>query len=255
VRLPGQSVLVTGAARGVGEAIALAAAQEGASVTAVDLNAEGLDALLAKATNCALALQTVIADIATAEGNARAVAAAETRFGPLNTFIANAAIIRFADVLATTEEDWDAIHRVNLKGVYLGIQSSLPSLRRSGGGSLVLVASVLGVVGDPLLSAYGATKGGLRALCRSIAVAHGAENIRCNTICPGDVETNMMRAQLALETDPIAARERMLAHYPLQRFATPDDVANAAVFLASDQARYITGTDLVVDGGLLAKCY
>jgi NAD(P)-dependent dehydrogenase (short-subunit alcohol dehydrogenase family) len=248
-------VLVTGAARGVGEAIALTAAREGASVTAVDLNGEGLDALLAKATNSGLALQTVIADIATTEGNAGAVAAAETRFGPLNTFIANAAIIRFADTLATTEEEWDAIHRVNLKGAYLGVQSCLPSLRRSGGGSLVLVASVLGMVGDPLLSAYGATKGGLRALCRSIAVAHGAENIRCNTICPGDVETDMMRAQLALESDPIAARERILRHYPLQRFATPDDVANVAVFLASDQARYITGTDLVVDGGLLAKCY
>jgi NAD(P)-dependent dehydrogenase (short-subunit alcohol dehydrogenase family) len=211
--------------------------------------------MLARAIDSALTLQTCIADISTAEGNARAVAAAEARFGPLNTFIANAAIIRFADTLTTTEEDWDAIHRVNLKGAYLGIQAALPSLRRSAGGSLILVASVLGVVGDPLLSAYGATKGGLRALCRSIAVAHGAENIRCNTICPGDVETDMMRAQFALEKDPVAARERILAHYALRRFAAPQDVANAAIFLSSDQASYITGIDLIVDGGLLAKCY
>jgi NAD(P)-dependent dehydrogenase (short-subunit alcohol dehydrogenase family) len=253
--LKNRSLLITGAARGVGEAIALVAAQEGAGVTAVDLNAQDLDALLAKATDSGLALQTIVADISTAEGNARAVSAAEARFGPLNSFVANAAIIRFAETLTTTEEDWDAMHRVNLKGVYLGIQAALPSLRRSGGGSVILVASVLGVVGDPLLSAYGATKGGLRALCRSVAVAHGAENIRCNTICPGDVETDMMRAQLSFEPDPGAARQRMLAHYPLRRFATPHDVANAAVFLASDRANYITGTDLFLDGGLLAKCY
>jgi NAD(P)-dependent dehydrogenase (short-subunit alcohol dehydrogenase family) len=255
MRLKGQSVLVTGAARGVGEAIALTAGREGAGVTAVDVNEEGLDALLAKAKGGGLALRTVVADISTDEGNTKVVSAAETHFGPLNTFIANAAIIRFADTLATTEEDWDAIHGVNLKGAYLGIRAALPSLRRAGGGSIILLSSVLGVVGDPLLPAYGASKGGLRAMCRSIAAAHGAENIRCNTICPGDIETDMMRAQLEREKDQEAAREWMLSHYPLRRFASPQDVAYAAIFLASDQASYITGTDLFVDGGLLAKCY
>jgi len=255
MRLDGQSLLVPGAARGVGEAIAYRAAQEGAGVTAVDRDSAGLNALAERAKVESFEIQAIVADVSTSEGNTRAVAAAESRFGPLNTFIANAAIIRFADTLATTEEDWDAIHRVNLKGVHLGIQAALPSLRRSGGGSLVLLASVLGVVGDPLLPAYGAAKGGLRALCRSVAVAYGADNIRCNTICPGDVETEMMRAQFALEKDPSAARERILAHYPLRRFASPQDVANAAIFLASDQASYITGTDLVIDGGLLASCY
>jgi NAD(P)-dependent dehydrogenase (short-subunit alcohol dehydrogenase family) len=95
----------------------------------------------------------------------------------------------------------------------------------------------------------------LRALCRSLAVAYGSENIRCNTICPGDVETDMMRAQFEREADPVGSKSRTLAHYPLQRFASPQDVANAAIFLASERANYITGTDLVVDGGLLAKCY
>src|ERR1700728_2586908 len=112
MRLKDQSVLVTGAARGIGEAIALAAAKEGARVTAVDLHADPLDALLAKATLSNLTLQTVIADISTADGNAKAASAAETRFGPLNAFVANAAVIRFADPLKTTEQDWDAIHRV-----------------------------------------------------------------------------------------------------------------------------------------------
>ena len=255
MNLESQSLLVTGAARGVGEAIAYHAARAGARVTAVDRDAVGLSGLVGRAKADRIEIQAVVADVATAEGNARAVAAAITRFGGLNTFIANAAIIRFKDSLATTEEDWDAIHAVNLKGAHLGVQAALPALRRAGGGSLILLASVLGVVGDPLLPAYGAAKGGLRALCRSIAVAYGGENIRCNTICPGDVETEMMRAQFAMETDPAEARERTLAHYPLRRFASPQDVANAAIFLASDRASYITGTDLFVDGGLLARCY
>ena len=253
--LQGKSLLVTGAARGVGEAIAWLAAKEGARVTAVDLEPTGLDTLVAKAKGTGIEIQNVVADISSVDGNARAVAAAETRFGSLHAFVANAAIIRFADPLATREEDWDAIHRVNLKGVHLGIQAAVPALRRSGGGSLVLIASVLGIVGDPNLAAYGATKGGLRAMCRSVAMAYGADNIRCNTICPGDVETEMMRAQFALERDPAAARERILAHYALKRFASAQDVANYAIFLASDRAVYITGTDLVVDGGLLARCY
>lgn len=253
--LENQSLLVTGAGRGLGEAIAWGAALEGARVTAVDKEPAGVSALAARAVARGLALQALAMDISTAGGNLQAVAGAERMFGPLNTFIANAAVIRFADALATSEEDWDAIHRVNLKAVYLGVQAAVPSLRLAGGGSIILVASVLGIVGDPLLSAYGATKGGLRALCRSLAVAYGAEKIRCNAICPGDIDTEMIRTQLALEKDPQAARERIVAQYPLRRIASPEDVANAAIFLASDRASYITGTDLVVDGGLLAKCY
>jgi NAD(P)-dependent dehydrogenase (short-subunit alcohol dehydrogenase family) len=250
-----QSFLVTGAARGVGECIALSAAFAGARVTAADIDAKGLKDLEAKAAQEHLTLQTVTADISTVTGNAEAVAAAERRFGSLQTFVANAAIIRFGEPLATTEQDWDAVHSVNLKGVYLGIQAALPSLRRSNGGSIVLLASVLGIVGDPVLSAYGATKGGLRALCRSIAIAHASDQIRCNTVCPGDIETEMMRLQLALESDPEEARARVTAHYPLKRLASPQDVANAVLFLASEQSSYITGTDLIVDGGLLARCY
>src|SRR5215470_6444156 len=122
MQLEGQSLLVTGAARGVGEAIAHAAACEGARVTAVDTNSLGLDKLIERARVSGFELQAVIADISTAEGNLRAVSSAERRFGPLSTFIANAAVIRFADAVKTTEDDWDSIHRVNLKGVHLGVQ-------------------------------------------------------------------------------------------------------------------------------------
>src|SRR4051812_34392545 len=105
---------------------------------------------------------------------------AEQAFGVLNTFVANAAVIRFVDVLATSEEDWDSIHRFNLNGVHFGIKAAVPALRWADGGSIVLLASVLGFVGDPVLAAYGATKGGVRAMCRSVAVAYGADKIRCN---------------------------------------------------------------------------
>ena len=252
--LNGQSLLVTGAARGVGEAIAWSAAKDGACVTAVDQDS-GVTRLGERARAEGLRIQPVVADVSSAEGNLRAVAVAEQTFGALNTFIANAAIIRFADTLATTEDDWDAIQRVNLKGVHLGVQAAIPSLRRSRGGSIVFISSVLGIIGDPLLPAYGAMKGGLRAMSRSIAAAYGSENIRCNTICPGDVETDMLRMQLEREKDPKSARESLLRHYPLNRLAAPRDVANVAIFLASDRATYITGTDIVVDGGLLSKCY
>jgi NAD(P)-dependent dehydrogenase (short-subunit alcohol dehydrogenase family) len=255
MRLKDKSVLVTGAARGAGRAIAYQAASEGAQVTAVDVDAKGLATLTDQAGAARLSVQAVVADISTAEGNALAVRQAESRFGSLTTFVANAAIIHFFDSVATTEDVWDSIQRVNLKGAHLGVQAAIPALRRAGGGGIIMLASVLGVVGDPLLPAYGAMKGGLRAMCRSIAVAYGHENIRCNTICPGDIETDMMKAQLALETDPTEARERMLSHYPLRRFASPSDVANVAIFLASDDASYITGTDIFVDGGLLSKCY
>jgi len=250
-----QSLLVTGAARGAGEAIAWGAASEGARITAVDQDEAGLKILAERASGTGLVLQPVVADVSTPEGNARAVAIAEAAFGPLDTFVANAAIIRFGDTLSTSEEIWDAIQNVNLRGVHLGVKAALPSLRRAGGGSIVLIASVLGLVGDPLLPAYGAAKGGLRAMCRSIAVAYGADKIRCNTVCPGDIETPMMQEQLSLAPDPESARAQMLAHYPLKRFASPVDVANAVIFLASDRASYVTGTDLIVDGGLLASCY
>jgi NAD(P)-dependent dehydrogenase (short-subunit alcohol dehydrogenase family) len=255
MQLKSQSLLVTGAARGIGEAIALGAARQGARVTAVDVDGASLRRLSQKAREESLQIESVEADVATREGNNLAIATAEFNNGPLNSFIANAAVIRFADLLSTTEEDWNAIHRVNLKGVHLGIQAAIPSLRRASGGSIVLIASVLGIVGDPQLPAYGAAKGGLRALCRSVAVAYGPDNIRCNTICPGDVETDMMRQQFALGPDPSAARAEVLSKYPLKRFAQPEDIANLAIFLASRESAYMTGTDLIIDGGLMARCY
>ena len=122
-------------------------------------------------------------------------------------------------------------------------------------GVILLTASIAAFVGDPTVPVYSATKGGLTALCRSIAVRHGPDGIRCNTICPGDVRTPMLEAYLERTGDPIAARRELSERYPLRRLAEPDEIARLAVFLASDDAAWITGTDVVIDGGLTARCY
>jgi len=255
MKLVGKVAVVTGAARGVGAAIASAFAQEGASVVAVDVRSEELGATVTKAQSAAHSIFALTADISTPEGNQLAVERAVQEFGGLDCFVANAAIQRFGKLADTATATWDEVHTVNLRGAYLGARAAIPHMSRRGGGSLILTASVLGIVGDGDMAAYGAAKGGLRALCRSAAVAYGPQQIRCNTICPGDVRTELFEDYISRVADPEAELTRLRAFYPLGRIASPEDVARAAVFLASDESSYVTGTDLLVDGGLLAKVY
>jgi NAD(P)-dependent dehydrogenase (short-subunit alcohol dehydrogenase family) len=255
MRLAGKVAVITGAARGVGAGIAELFSREGAAVVAVDVLREPLEATVARIRSKGQIATALSADISIRQGNTSAIQCAVSEYGGLDCFVANAAIQRFARLGDTDEDMWDEVQAVNLKGVYLGCQAAIPEMIRRGGGSLILTASVLGIVGDGNLAAYGAAKGGLRALCRSVAVAYGAQQIRCNTICPGDVRTPIFEEYVQRAQDPDAELRRLLAFYPLGRVASPEDVANAAVFLASDEGAYITGTDLIVDGGLLAKVY
>jgi NAD(P)-dependent dehydrogenase (short-subunit alcohol dehydrogenase family) len=248
-------VIVTGAGQGVGEASALRFAEEGASVVCADINADTARRTAESITGSGGRAIAVHADVATDDGNRRMVEAAVEAFGGLDTLHANAAIQVMGPLESTAPADWDRLHSVNLRGVYLGITHAVPELRRRGGGAIVITASLLGIVGDPDLAAYGAMKGGLRALCRSLATAYGPDQIRVNTICPGDVETPLLKEFFDYQPDPVAARREITDRYPLRRFADPRDVANVAVFLASPEASYITGTDIVVDGGLLARIY
>jgi len=254
MRLDGKVAVVTGAGRGIGAAIAQRFASGGASVVCADIDGQSAQRTQATIEAAGGAGRAVEADVSTRAGN-RAMMDAALELGGLDILHANAAIQVMGRLEDTSEADWDALHAANLRGVYLGIREALPHLRARGGGSIIITASLLGIVGDPDMPAYGAMKGGLRALCRSLAAAHGPENIRCNTICPGDVETAMGADFFAHQADPEAARAEVLERYPLRRFATPDDVANVALFLASDEASYLTGIDVVVDGGLLARIY
>jgi NAD(P)-dependent dehydrogenase (short-subunit alcohol dehydrogenase family) len=246
---------VTGAGQGIGEGSAIRFAEEGARVICVDRHGDAAARTAKTIETSGGSALALAADISTAEGNQHAAELAVATFGGLDVLHANAGIQYMARLEDTPEEEWDRLHATNLRGIYLGIKACVPHLRARRGGAIVITASVLGIVGDPDLPAYGATKGGLRAMCRSLATSLGPEGIRVNTICPGDVETPLLKEFFDFQEDPAAARKEITDRYPLRRFAAPRDVANAAVFLASDDAAYITGIDVVVDGGLLARIY
>ena len=255
MRLKDKVVIVTGAGQGIGEASAIRCAEEGARVVCVDIQGDPAARTAQTIETNGGAAVAVAADISTAAGNQQAAELAVATFGGLDVLHANAGIQYMARLEDTPEEEWDRLHGTNLRGVYLGIKACLPHLRARAGGAIVITASVLGIVGDPDLPAYGAAKGGLRAMCRSLATSLGPEGIRVNTICPGDVETPLLKEFFDYQDDPAAARKEITDRYPLRRFAAPRDVANAVVFLASADAAYITGIDVVVDGGLLARIY
>lgn len=253
-RLQGKIAIVTGAGGGIGSATAQRFAAEGATVICADIDGDSARRVAEVITEAGGQAIAAHADVSTEDGN-RAMVEAAAAHGGLDILHANAAIQVMGSVEETTQQQWDALYATNLRGVHLGIREALPHLRRRGGGSIILTASLLGIVGDPDMAAYGAMKGGLRSMCRAIATAHGPENIRCNTICPGDVDTQMNIEFFESQPDPEAARKEITDRYPLRRFASPEDVANVALFLGSDEAAYLNGIDIVVDGGLLARIY
>lgn len=253
--LDGKVAVVTGAAGGIGQEAARRFALEGGRVCCVDRTGPALQRLVDEIEHGGGSAISCVADISTRDGNEEMVGRAVEAFGGLDVLHANAAVQVVGRLEATTERDWDALYQTNLRGVAFGVDAALPAMRSRGGGAVVITASLLGIVGDPDLPAYGAMKGGLLAMSRSLAAAHGPENIRFNTICPGDVETPMLTDFFLHQEDGEAARARVLSNYPLGRFASPGDVAAVAAFLASDDAAYLTGIDIPVDGGLLAQIY
>ena len=249
MRLRGKAALITGAGSGIGRQTALLMAREGARVTLADI-----DAVAATATAAAIAAaggeaDAVEADVARGEDCARMVAAAEQRWGRLDVLFNNAGIshIDDGDAMQTDEEVWDLTMAVNLKGVFLGCKYGIPALRRSGGGSIVNTASFVALLGaaTPQL-AYTASKGGVLALSRELAAVHAREGIRVNALCPGPLRTELLMKYLDTEEK----RQRRLVHIPLGRFGEADEIAQAVLFLATDESSFVTGTSFVVDGGI-----
>lgn len=255
MNLSGKVAVVTGAAGGIGRAVAIEMASQGAAVVLSDVRAAPLESTVQELLERGLRVIGSVADITTPAGNQRLVASALDHFNRIDVFHANAGVAPFEDLLQATAESIARTIDVNLKGAIHGCAAVLPAMVAQHSGVILLTASVAAFVGDPTVPVYSATKGGLTALCKSVAVRHGPDGIRCNTICPGDVRTQMLEDYLALSADPAAARRQMIERYPLRRLAEPEDIARLAAFLASDSASWITGTDVVIDGGLTARCY
>jgi 3alpha(or 20beta)-hydroxysteroid dehydrogenase len=175
---------------------------------------------------------------------------AERQYGKLNVLVNNAGITMRMSIEETTEEDWDVIMAVNVKGVFLGTKSAIPAMRRAGGGSIINISSAAGLVGSLTTgAAYTAAKGAVRLFTKATAIQHVKDNIRCNSVHPGPISTEMIRGLVADE----AAWDQRLARLPMGRAGEPEEVAYAVLFLASDQSSYMTGSELVIDGGTTAQ--
>ena len=255
MRLENKVALITGSGSGIGRAAALRFAEEGAKVVVVDWKVEGGRETVAMIESNGGEAVFVEADVSQAEDVKRMVETTVSTYGRLDILFNNAAVQVFGTLPNTSEADWHKVMDVNLKGVYLGCKYAIPHMVAQGGGSIVNTSSALGLVGDPDLPAYGATKGGILAMSKAMAQAHGKENIRINSICPGDVDTPIVAEYFDQQPDPEEARRQVASEYALGRIADPREIANVALFLASDESSFLTGTEIIVDGGLTSKCY
>jgi NAD(P)-dependent dehydrogenase (short-subunit alcohol dehydrogenase family) len=251
MRLEGRSVLITGAASGIGRESALLFAREGALVTVVDRDLAGADAVAEDVRAAGGSAIGVRADVASGSDCDAMVAAAEREFGRLDVLFNNAGIMEAGDgdALSTSEDVWHRTMDVNVKGVWLGCRAGIPALRRAGGGSIINTASFVALVGaaTPQL-AYTASKGAVLAMSRELAVIHAREGIRVNALCPGPLRTELLMKVLDTEEK----RQRRLVHVPIGRFGEAQEIARAALFLASDDSSFMTGATFVVDGGITA---
>ena len=246
MRLKNKVALITGAGSGIGRESVLLFAKEGAKIVAVDLNEK---AAQDTARDAGANVTVVKADVSKAADCENMVKVAEKTYGALHVLFNNAGIMdsRDDDAVKTDEAVWDLTMNVKLKSVFLGCKFGIPALRRAGGGSVINTASIVALVGaaTPQL-AYTASKGGILAMTRELAVIHARENIRVNALCPGPLRTELLMK--FLNTD--AKKQRRLVHIPMGRFGESSEIARAVLFLASDESSYTTGSTFVVDGGL-----
>jgi len=250
MRLAGKVVLISGGARGMGAAEARLFAREGARIVVGDiLDAEG-KAVEAEVNAKGGEAVFVHLDVTRETEWAQAVALAVRRFGKLNVLVNNAGIGGASRVEDTTAEAWDRVMAVNAKGVFLGTKAAIPAMRQAGGGSIVNISSQLGLVGmDDSSPQYTASKGAVRLLTKTTALQYAREGIRCNSVHPGPIITPMTEQRRA---EP-AVYQRMLSRIPLGRYGEPEEVAYAVLYLASDESSFVTGSELVIDGGWTAQ--
>jgi NAD(P)-dependent dehydrogenase (short-subunit alcohol dehydrogenase family) len=251
MRLEAKVALITGAGGGIGGEASRLFAAEGAAVIAVDIDVEPTERIAAEIRDAGGEATAVRADVSVAGDVARMVEVAESTYGKLDILFNNAGIMHpeDGDAVETAEDIWDLTMAINAKGVYLGCKHGIPALRRAGGGSIINTASFVAHLGaaTPQL-AYTASKGAVLALTRELAVVHAREGIRVNALCPGPLRTELLMK--ILDTDE--KKQRRLVHVPMGRFGLASEMAKSALFLASDDASYVTGAEFLVDGGITA---
>jgi NAD(P)-dependent dehydrogenase (short-subunit alcohol dehydrogenase family) len=246
MRLSGKVAIITGGGSGIGKAIAQGFVREGAKVVIAGRDSKKLDRAAVEIGADCLA---VSADVSNAGSVKKLVSATLDRFKQINVLVNNAAVLLPGTAESLSEEDFDQTFAINVRGLWLMSRAVLPHMRASGRGSIVNIASVLSMVGARNRLAYSASKGAVMAMTKAMALDHAAEKIRVNCICPGIVETEMVAR---FSTDENARKQRIAMH-PMDRFGQPVEIANAAVFLASDESGWTTGSVLTIDGGYSAQ--
>ena len=248
-RLKNKIALITGAGTGIGRAIALAFAREGAKIALVGRRQEHLESVAKEAGGAPLVLA---GDVSKQGDIDRLLRETSAHFGDVNVLVNNAGVLYIGTAEQITEQQWDDTFNVNVRGLWLLSRSVLPYMREAGGGSIVNVASVLGINGARLRAAYAASKGAVILLTKCMAIDHGKENIRVNAICPSFIETDLTAEVIRQAPDPAAVRKERIGVHPIGRLGQPEDVASLAVYLASDESAWVTGAAMPVDGGYLA---
>lgn len=253
-KLGGRVGLISGTATGIGRAGALLFAREGAALVTLDTNEAQGHQTVEEIRAAGGRASFVPGDVSRAADVERAVQTAEETYGKLDLLWSNAGIGVFKTIVDTTEEEWDRILAVNLTGAYQIARFGIPALLRASGGTMVLTASISSFVGATEWAAYCATKGGVLMLCKAMALDYARQNVRINCVCPSSTDTPLQEADMRRRAIPYeqAVRGDQAAH-PMNRYATPEEVASAALFLSCDDASFTTGSALFVDGGLTAQ--
>lgn len=251
-RLSGKTAFITGGGTGIGRACALAFASEGAQVAIAGRRVEPLASVVKEIEAAAGEAMALPCDVTNPAAVQAALDQADQKFGKVNIVVNNAGVAVVATAEHTSDADWNRVLTTNLTGTFLVSRAAVPALRRAGGGTILNIGSILGIVARKDRAAYCAAKAGVGGLTRAMALDHAADKIRVNCICPSIVETELGLQVMSQNPDARAERAKRIAEIPLARMGTPEDVAMMAVYLASDEASWITGASFPLDGGLTA---